>query len=337
MNDSSLPTPAEMAHPVPMTFGQIFDRTFKLGRANFKRFAGIASVPSAAFLVMMAAFFGCMIPIMARQAAHPDSPPQMLPNYFFAVCMVFAYPVMFAVAALYLPAASFAAIQADQGVKVTVRHAYQVALRHFWRYLWLIILPALYVFVPLVAIGALAGTGALWMNHAGLASNSAAPFFLIPLAILLYLGVMVYMVLIMLRFALAFPASVEEGLTARASLRRSALLTYGAKGRIFLMILLVGAIGYAVNLVLMLIFFVVAAICGVVAAVAHVTEGSTAFIILIGLAGLGYLVTMFGCMLFSYVGYTTALAVLYRDQRLRIDGPQPAAPLPATPPAGELA
>jgi hypothetical protein len=318
-----------------LTFGQILDRTYKLGRANFMLFFGIASVPSLAFFLVFAAMIGCMIPIVGPQIAAaqasagqvPAAPPTY-PPYLVALVVVLTYPILFLVFALYLPAASYAATQADRGAKVSFGNAYGLAFRRFWRYLWLMILPAFYVIVPLVAIGVVIAVGALLMHNSsgglGAVSNPAGLFFLIPFIVLLYFVLFVYCIWIMLRFSVAFPASVMEGLTAWASLKRSAKLTKGAKGRIFLVLLVVYAISYAVNLVLIMIYLVVAAVGAGVAILAHVAVGSSTFFILIGLAALGYLLVMVACTMFSYVAYTTTLAVLYNDQRLRKDGPMPA-------------
>ena len=78
---------------------------------------------------------------------------------------------------------------------------------------------------------------------------------------------------------------------------------------------------------------VVAAIGAGVAILAHVAVGSAAFFILIGLAVLGYLLVLVACTMFSYVAYTTTLAVIYNDQRLRKDGPLLS--MHATPQPGE--
>jgi uncharacterized membrane protein len=109
-------------------------------------------------------------------------------------------------------------------------------------------------------------------------------------------------------------------------------LTKGAKGRIFLVLLVIYAVTYAVNILLLMIFFVVGAVGAGAAILAHVAQGSPAFFILIGLAVLGYLLVLVACSLFSYAAYTTALAVIYNDQRLRKDGPLLAT---ATPQPGE--
>jgi uncharacterized membrane protein len=317
-----------------MTFGQILDRTYKVCRANIKLFLSIASVPSVAVLVMLVAIFACMAPMIfsqiaaaqASDGAPPSLSPGMLPSVFAGVLLVVLYPLIFAVSALYMPAASYAATQADRGVKVTFGNAYRVARTHFWRYLWLLVLPALYVIVPLIVIAIIVGVGAVLLHLGNSNTDPATMFFLIPLVGLLYLGLIVYCILLMLRFALAYPASVEEGLTAWGALQRSASLTKGAKGRIFLVLLVVYAVMYAVNLVFIMAFMFVAAIVGGIALMAHVSQGSPAFFILIGLAALGYVLVLVACTTISYAAYTTTLAVVYHDQRLRKDSLPPATP-----------
>jgi hypothetical protein len=346
MSDFPSPIPLPSTLRGPLTFGQILDRTYKLGRANWKLFFSIAAVPSAAIFLVFAAVIGCMIPIMGPQIASAQAstgpgavaPPAYFP-YLIAFFMLVTYPILFAVFAVYLPAASYAATQADRGVKVTFGNAYGLALSRFWRYIWLIVLPVFYVIVPLAIIAIVVAVGALLVHHAaggiGAASggvNPAAMFFLVPLVMLLYVGLFVYCIWLTLRFLLAFPASVMEGLTAWASLKRSVKLTKGAKGRIFLVLLVIYAVTYAVNILLLMIFFVVGAVGAGAAILAHVAQGSPAFFILIGLAVLGYLLVLVACSLFSYAAYTTALAVIYNDQRLRKDGPLLAT---ATPQPGE--
>jgi len=94
--------------------------------------------------------------------------------------------------------------------------------------------------------------------------------------------------------------------------------------------LVVYALTYLVSMVCVAVFCFVGALVAFIAILAHVTVGSTAFYILIGLAVLGYLLIMIASCLFSYAAFTTALAVLYHDQRLRNDGL-----LPVPSPAGE--
>ncbi len=328
MNEVTHPWAVPWPPPGPMTFGQILDRTYKVARANLKLFLGIASVPSSAIFVVVAAVLACMIPILGPQIAAAKAGaaqgtaavPPTFSIYLIGGLFLIIYPIMFAVYALYMPAASYAATKADMGIKITFGESYGVAARHFWRYLWLMILPGLFVIVPMAFIGGAVAAGAVLMGRAAGGTGSMAMFFLVPLMVLLYICFMVYAVMLMLRFAVAFPAAVAEDLTAWGALKRSGKLTDGAKGRIFLVMLVVYAVMYAFNLVVMLALMVVGALGAAAALMAHVAEGSAAFYILIALAALAYVLMVVATAMVSYVGLTTALAVLYHDQKLRKDG-----------------
>jgi hypothetical protein len=311
-----------------MTFGQILDRTYRLMRARFWLFMGIAAVPTAAIFLVMAAAIAPMLIVMGPQMAGNTEPPPMFFLYFSIIIFV-SCVILPLVYALYMPAACYAATQADLGVKVTLGEAYGLAWRRLGRYLWLMILVYLYVYVPVVAAAVLVGGGALLLHFvAGVGANSASMFILVFLLALLYLGTIVYSIYILLRFALAYPASVAEGLTAWDSLQRSAKLTQGAKGRIFLMLLLIYAISYAVTMVCVTVFCVLGIVGALVATLANVTVGSPVFFVLIGLAVLIYLLLLVAFTSFIYAALITAQAVIYHDQRLRKDGPLPP-PVPA--------
>jgi hypothetical protein len=329
MNQPGIPAPVYVSTVPPpppgsLTFGQILDRIFHLMRTHLKLFFGIASVPAAAVFLFTAAVMSFVAKMTWAQIAGNPGPPPIFPPYFMVI-MLIGEPLLLLVYALYLPAAIHAAVQADLGVTVTFREAYRVAWSRFGRYLWLMILWTLYLVVPIVVVAAAIGVPiALTHLAGGTASSSGFPFFLIPIIVLLYLCVIVYSILIMLRFALAYPASVEENLTAWAALRRSAQLTRGAWGRIFLAILVVYAAVYAVQIVCILVLGLVASLVALGAMLAHVTVGSQAFFTLVGLGVLGYVLTIVVTALLAYSALTTAVAVLYHDQRLRKESGTPA-------------
>jgi hypothetical protein len=304
-----------------MTFGQLFDRTYRLMRANIRLFLGIAAVPSSAIFVVFAAIIALVFISLGSQISGGVTPPPTILLCLSAILFCASYLIFPLIYALYMPAASYAATQADLGVAVTFREAYAVGWRRFGRYLWLMILCVLYILVPVLACLLVVGLGAI-LVHFAMSGDSGplAAFLLFPLGVLLYIALAVYSVLIILRFSLAYPACVVEQLPAWASLRRSVQLTKGAKGRIFLVLLVVYALTYAVSMVCMLAFFAVGALVALVAVLAHVTPDSPAFVPLICLAALGFLVVMIITCMFSYAAFTTALAVLYHDQRLRQDG-----------------
>ena len=326
MNELSNPQPSAPPPPVPMTFGQILDRTYRLMRAHWRLFLGIAGVPAASVLLVVG--IAVSVGLMAFTHLSTRTVPGSTVSYsplgafeHFPWMILCAYPIMLALYALYLPAAAFAATQTDLGVVVTFRQAYSVAWSRFGRSLWLMILCALYVVVPFTVAGVLIGSGIFLIHRAtGVGSGPATMFFLIPLLVLLYLAILVYSVWILLRFAVAYPACVEEDLTAWASLKRSASLTRGAMGRIFLVLLVVYAIVYALELVCILVFLALAAVAAFIAISAHVAAGSVPFFILVGLGVLVYMLIIAACVLLSYAAFTTSLAVIYHDQRLRKDG-----------------
>ncbi len=308
------------AHQYPMTFGQIFDRTFRLMRNHLRLFLGIAAVPSAAIFLVIGAIFGFMSLEIIPQIVHESAKPPVFPLYFTAIliCVYLISPVIYA---LYMPAASYAATQADLGVAVPFREAYAVAWRRFGRFLWLMILGILFMLVPVVACALIIGLGALLLHFAmGSGSGDTMALILIPLGILLYVAAMVISILMMLRISLAYPACVVEELPAWNSLERSIRLTKDAMGRIFLVMLVVYTFTYLVSLICVAVFCFVGALVAFVAILAHVAVGSPAFYVLIGLAVLGYLLVMIASCLFSYAAFTTALAILYHDQRVRKDG-----------------
>ncbi|MFZ1085037.1 MAG: hypothetical protein WAN35_08735 [Terracidiphilus sp.] len=314
--------PIQPAMPYPMTFGQILDRIYRLMRSQFKLFLSIASLPMAAFILLYALFFAIIfIPIISHMPAQPD-----LSEIFkiFPMAFLILTPLFLAVFSFYLTASIHAALQAHQGVSVTFRESYQVAWQGFGRSFWLLTLCYLIAFLPMLLIEL-----PLFACMKLIAVQDAAPapalFFLLPLGILLLFAAMVYGLIIAMRLSLAFPASLAEGLTAREAIRRSGQLTKGAKGRIFLVLLVIYALGYAAE---MAGFLVLAAIIGVGALIMmafHVTLLSVAGIAGVVLGVLCILAFLFLWIALFWAAFSTAFAVLYHDQRLRKEGP-PTAP-----------
>lgn len=314
---SPLPTP-------PMSFGQILDRVFHLMRANFGLFVGTALVPAivcvAVYLPMVAAMFWVVKPW------HPQAQQHFSPATIvcFGAAIFVAALLMIVIYALYQPAGSYAALEADKGTRVTIHAAWAVAWRKAGRYIWLMILRALIVVLPIVIFGALLiGTMAL---IGAIGNGNASPdkwLAALPLIVLLYVGSIVYAILITLRLALAVPACVAENASAWTGIRRSNKLTNGAKGRIFLLALLIYAIVYAAFLVLELALAFLAALGLLVGVLLHLALAPWGFI------GIGMLVIVFLCGLLLYMAciwsaYNTTFAVIYHDQRLRKEGVAPA-------------
>jgi len=102
---------------------------------------------------------------------------------------------------------------------------------------------------------------------AGLAKASgnggmAAIVLFVMLAVLAGIAAIAYMIWMQLRLALAFPACVIEQIGVTDSLKRSAVLSQGSKGRIFVLYLLIAALSYivsfAVNIPLTILILLIA-------------------------------------------------------------------------------
>jgi hypothetical protein len=137
--------------PMPLTFGQILDRVFRLFRSNFVLFIRIASVLTGALFVIYGTVFGSLF--LLGLFPHPGQPPDpfkmaavLVPAIFLAgVGFMFAY-------AIFEGAETYAALQANLGVKVTFREAYRFALDNAGRIAWLMILRQLWIGLPAFAI-----------------------------------------------------------------------------------------------------------------------------------------------------------------------------------------
>ena len=302
------------------TFGQILDLVLQLMRANWRLFVGIALVPGAWMIV----FFGIMVaayfPVVKSFLLHQTLGFSPMAMVRIAAAYILGLILMIVIFSLYEPAAAYAALQANAGTRVTFRSAWAVAWSKAARFIWLSVLRALIVTLPILIIAAVAvGTMGLSLARGRGGTDPSAMVAFIPVFVLLYLGAMVYAVLVLLRVALAVPACVAEDVGAWKGIRRSNQLTYGAKGRIFLLALLIYAIAYAAFLVVELVIFFLGTIVALVGMTVHLTMAPWGYIG-IGAAGVVFLcmyILWYACV---WAAYTTLFAVVYQDQRLRLEG-----------------
>ena len=320
--------PIQSAMPTPMAFGQILVRIYRLLRSQLKLFIGLASLPAGAYLLLIGLVFAvCIRPILAHLPAQPD-PAMILRTVLPAILILL--PVQLAVFALYLAASIHAALQADQGLSVTFSDAYQVAWQRFGRYCGLMLLIYIIACLPalVMQLVVVSGMGVLSLYHA---APPPSFLFLLPLVFLLFFAALVYSIILLMRLSLAFPASLAENLTARAALSRSGQLTRGAKGRIFLVMLVIYALGYAAEMVGIFALAAIICICALILAVLHVALASVVGIIAAVLAALCLIAFLYLLLGLLGAAFSIAFAVLYNDQRLRKDGPPPALSQPGAP------
>ena len=304
----------------PMTFGQILDRVLQLMRTNWKLFVAIALAPSAGIIVYFGILFAALFPVLKPIMLHQTPSFSAVTIAWLGGMYLLGVALMVVIFALYEPAGVFAALEANSGRRVTIRAAWAVSWSKPGRYIWLSILRAMIVMLPILVFGALiAGTLGLSMARGRGGMDPSLMVVVFPLFMLLYLAWIVYTVLIMLRLVLAIPASVTEDLSAWRSLRRSNQLTNGAKGRVFLLGLLIYAIAYAVFLVAEVVIFFLGAMAALIGMMLHLA------MVPWGYVGIGAGVTVFACAYLVWVAaaasaYCTLFAVVYQDQRLRLNG-----------------
>jgi len=303
-----------------MTFGQILDRVLQLMRANWRLLVGIALVPGAGMIVYFGVIFAALFPVLRPVMLHQTPQFSVMTIVWLSAAYIFGVILMIVICALYEPAAVYAALEANTGTRVGFRKAWAVAWSKAGRYIWLAILRALIVMLPIVVFGAvIVGTVGLSMARGRGGMDPSVMIVIFPLLMLFYLGAMVFAVLVMLRLVLAVPACVAEDLSAWKGIRRSNQLTKGAKGRIFLLFLLIYAIAYAAFLVAEVVLFFVGAMVALVGMLLHLAMAPWGYI------GIGVGAVVFICAYLLWVAciwaaYTTLFAVVYQDQRLRMDG-----------------
>ena len=155
------------------------------------------------------------------------------------------------------------------GEPATIQGAYRSILPRLGRYLWLMTVTAFVVYLPLALLycgfigvalfnGLSKGAHAAGAAPVGVVDPKAAATTLLIMGVLglLFIPVGIYTILMSLRYSLALPACVVENLKATKALRRSVELSKGAKGRIFVLGLLVAAIKIGVVLFTQMFLFV---------------------------------------------------------------------------------
>lgn len=294
----------------PLTLGELLDRTFSLFRSRFWLFAGISA--SAAAIELVVAGSGRVI------LHHYTTNPQVLYTgamgvtylgsfiYFFFYCVTQA-ATCWAMSEVYLsrPATIASSLRAVRGKW----YAWiGIAIWQAWSSAW----PFLALFVPFVIFVSLKfvvpGAGGVLLGILAFAG---------------IIGAAVYGAIAYIRNSLAIPAKIVEGMTVRKAMRRSKDLADGAKGRIFVLGLIVWAL------------FVVAGML------------QMPFTMITLMArGQSHIFSEMAVLLIMFVGRSVitpiasiGLCLIYFDQRVRREafdlevllGPEQAADLPTTP------
>ncbi|HEY3627544.1 MAG TPA: hypothetical protein VGL00_14720 [Terracidiphilus sp.] len=290
----------------PLTLGEILDRTAQLYRSHFWLFAGIASVNSGAVLLLN------LLEIGAQEALRAEHLTRYLVLLVAGAGML-QLLISFLVGGIAAAANNRAVAWLHLGEPATIRGAYSSILPRTGRYAWLMIIITFVIWTPMAL---LYGGGLAWilvsrpaaraaMQHV---ANSAAANqrFALMAGALFLIGVvfLVYAIFMFLRYSLAIAASVVEDLKAREAIRRSVELSQGARGRIFLLLVLVLIIYLGLFGLAQMVFIVMALHHGELPVGARIAQQLVAFVT------------------DTFIGpiYATGLTLFYYDQRVRKEG-----------------
>jgi hypothetical protein len=302
----------ELSEPLrPMTLGEILDRTAQLYRRNFLLFAGVAALPIAAMvgLVAVAAIFGVAIGVAAKSSM----PTSLATGAAAIVIVLLVVPLYIAIYVFSIGGLTQAAVSVHRGEKLTIRAALASVKPHFWRYLGFLFLQIIVVaLVPAVIAGALAGPLIYLASRTGAGiATGAAMGLVIFLVVAAAAGVIVWLAL---SCSMGFAVCVVEDRPAWDSLMRAMKLSKGTRGRIFVMFLLVAALALAASTISYIVSLMVIAVSSAV--------GNGAQYAAIGavIAGVLQIVVSFGVQSLLTPVSWIALVLFYYDQRIRTEG-----------------
>ena len=223
----------------PLSLGEILDRTFALYRSRFWLFAGISMIAAAVNVVVQGISLATAQKMASHMVVAPANPVAALANFrAMGTASVPAYiaSLLFVlVSAITHAATALAMTRVYLGKTIDVREALGSTMPRWYRWIGIALWQAgSFAWIPVVAVIPgllLLGFGARG-NSVGLAAIGGVLLFLaifggFPAGFILYL-----------RNSLAVPAAVTEGLTIRPAMRRSKVLAAGAKGRIFVVLLI---------------------------------------------------------------------------------------------------
>lgn len=287
----------------PLSTGEVLDRTFRLYRAHFGVFVGIAGVAA----LLETAGNALQIFLFRSELIHGTEP-------FAADIAAFLGTIVQLLLVLVAASIVFGAITREvmalhHGRTLGIAGAYRAVIGRWFRYVrlavmwwlasaWPFFLTILLVIVPLVAIPGIAGrTKSILLIRVMAGLCALLMFLIVPLCIWLFC-----------RYALCMPASTVENLGVLKALKRSTVLSKGLRLRIFLLLLVV----YVLQMILMVGLMI--PMIGFIVNLAHthgvLPIGAVIYQISIGLVMISLITPI----------YVVGLALIYIDARIRKEG-----------------
>ena len=283
----------------PLRLGEILDRTFQLYRARFALFLGIAAASTLLELLWSALQLG-ETSLLGR--GHIVGPALQVITTATAVV---GWAFGFGCAALATAAINRAVHSIYEGKSVGIASAY-VAVRSRWlTCVWANILAFFIAWSPvIVVVFSVLMSVALAKTAKSLTQANAVTFVYGFAAIAAVVAVPLCLWL-SLRYSLAIPACVQEGIGTLRSLKRSVTLSRESRGRIFVLLLVVGAAWMVILMALMIPTFAILA-----KNKGHMAPGLTVYTLAVS----------FLCSTLMKPIYGIGLTLFYYDARVRKEG-----------------
>ncbi len=333
MTEPNLPANTANAEIPPMPFGFTLSRVYRILRDHLKVFLGIGAPPAVAMILLYGLMFGLMFRNLRPFLTTSGGPVAVADAQLAMMRVILPWTLlamipMTVVIAFYLATAFHAGNKIDSGIATSVGECFGAAWSRLGRSLGLLLWIYFRAFGALLVLEVIWFRLLFWLGLDGAHQNPpTAALIALPLVWLLFLAASVYGTIVALRMSLAFPALIEEGLTAGEAIRRSSHLTLGSKGRIFLLLLVMELIGSACIFVFEILAGVAFAIGALVVYLvpAHSTNLWTIVGILVGVvAGIVLLFLFYAWIALLYASLVVTLSVVYHDQRRRKDASLPA-------------
>ena len=219
----------------PMSLGELLDRTFLLYRRNFLLFVGIATVGPAAYLVFQLILVGSPL-ILGSAAPAKTAPTNPVALASFGASMLASMFVGMVIMLAGLAISQAATVKAVAAVHLgrttTILGAYKALRGRIFRVLAVFFSVMILVVVAAGGIIALAGIIASLAVVGGAQGGTAGAIAGGLVAVAAVVAGVILAVTIYVRYSLAVQACVVEDLGPSASLKRSAVLSKGARSRV---------------------------------------------------------------------------------------------------------
>lgn len=249
-------TPFELR---PLAIGELLDRVFSLYKRHLSTVVGIMAVPSLFNLLLALG----MLTLQHARGGPLFTPGQRLDSPALMTTLIEVFGLILVAIVIYwiaymLAVGAITVVIAEvyAGRDIGIGGAYARARQQLGRLLLLALLWWLVIVVPAIVI---VGIGAGFAVAMGRSSAAIIGILFMFLGLFALVGLSIW---VSLRFAVAAPALVLEGVSVTDALRRSVFLTRGFLGRVFVLILCAALLAYTSIMLFQMPFNVASALAG---------------------------------------------------------------------------